>query len=102
MNDVPAGTCRYFFRCWWRSNSLADQPGFWERKRPASCYGNGPISSYFYPISSQEHCADMTFTSVPIDRGSQWLLSEPDFTSERPIGRETDNRSPFLATKKRF
>jgi len=39
-----------------------------KEKGPLTGKGNGPISSYFYPISSQEHCADMTFTSVPINR----------------------------------
>jgi hypothetical protein len=39
-----------------------------KEKGPLTGKGNGPISSYFYPISSQEHCADMTFTSVPTNR----------------------------------
>jgi hypothetical protein len=72
------------------------------KKKARAGKGNGPISSYFYPISSQEHCADMTFTSVPTNRWSHWLLSEPDFPKERLIGRQTGNPSAFLATKKRF
>lgn len=44
----------------------------------------------------------MTLTSVPINRESQKILSGPDFTLERRIGREGGKPFPFWLLKNVF